>query len=96
MLSGWGYIDWREGSIGIYGLDVMIDDDLRMWLIEVNKAPCMRYSTAITAKLVPEFMSDMVKVVIDKVKPSEKMKKLIDIPYIDEKEISEGISVVGK
>lgn len=48
MLSGWGYIDWREGSIGFYGLDLMLDTDLRMWLIEVNKSPCMSYSTPIT------------------------------------------------
>ena len=89
MLSGWGFIDWREGSIGIYGLDLMIDDDFRMWLIEVNKAPCMRYSTAITAKLVPEFMADMVKVVIDKTQPSSNMKLLVDIPLIEERDCNE-------
>ena len=89
MLSGWGFVDWREGSIGIYGLDIMIDEDFRMWLIEVNKAPCMRYSTAVTAKLVPEFMSEMVKVVIDKTKPSEKLKMLVDIPFIEERECNE-------
>ena len=65
MLSAWGYVDWREGSTGVYGLDVMLDTDLRMWLIEVNKSPCMSYSTAVTANLIPRFQEDLAKVLAD-------------------------------
>ena len=65
FLSAWGYVEWREGSVGVYGLDVMVDTDLHMWLIEVNKSPCMAYSTDVTAHLIPRFMEDMAKVIID-------------------------------
>ena len=49
----------------MYGLDLMVDTDLHMWLIEVNKSPCMAYSTAVTANLIPRFMEDMAKVIVD-------------------------------
>jgi tubulin monoglycylase TTLL3/8 len=65
MLSAWGYVEWREGSTGVYGLDLMLDTDLRMWLIEVNKSPCMSYSTAVTANLIPRFQEDLAKVLAD-------------------------------
>lgn len=28
FLSGWGYVEWKEGSVGIYGIDVMVDTNL--------------------------------------------------------------------
>ena len=37
-----------------------------MWLIEVNKCPCMAYSTGVTKTLIPKFMEDMAKVLVDK------------------------------
>lgn len=65
MVSGWGYVEWREGSVGIYGLDIMVDQQNKMWLIEVNKSPCMAYSTDITRTLIPRFMEDLAKVMVD-------------------------------
>jgi tubulin monoglycylase TTLL3/8 len=44
----------NSGSWEQYGFDVMVDAALRVWLIEVNSAPDMSYSTAVTAALVPE------------------------------------------
>jgi hypothetical protein len=38
----------------------MPDDNLKLWLIEVNKCPQMEYSTTITENLVPRFMKDLV------------------------------------
>ena len=35
----------RKGSHEIFGYDIMIDDELNAWLIEVNSSPAMDYST---------------------------------------------------
>jgi tubulin monoglycylase TTLL3/8 len=67
ILSAWGYIEWRPGSIGIYGFDIIIDSNLKCWLIEVNKCPCMAYSTHVTKTLIPLFMEDLAKVIVDKI-----------------------------
>jgi tubulin monoglycylase TTLL3/8 len=41
----------------------MIDDELKMWLIEVNSSPTMEYSTKVTTKLVQRGMSDLGKLI---------------------------------
>ena len=36
----------------------MLDEDLNVWLIEVNSSPAMDFSTPITKKLVTKLMSE--------------------------------------
>lgn len=76
MLSAWSKVDWRENSIGLYGYDVLIDSDLKMWLLEINLCPTMEHSTKVTKHLVPKMMEDLCKVIIDgKELPEEGIKK---------------------
>lgn len=65
MFASWGHVEWRPGLVGIYGFDIIIDSELRPWLIEVNKSPDFSYSTEVTRTLVPRFMEDLVKVMVD-------------------------------
>lgn len=37
----------------------MIDEELKMWLIEVNSSPTMEYSTKVTERLVKNGMNDL-------------------------------------
>lgn len=55
----------RKGSFEQLGYDMMIDENLNPWLIEVNSSPAMDYSTPITRRLVKMVMEDIVKVVVD-------------------------------
>ena len=77
FLSAWGYVDWKENTVGIYGLDLMIDTDYKMWLIEVNKSPCFAYSTDVTASLIPKFMEDMAKVIVDQSEETGELELLL-------------------
>ena len=43
----------------------MIDNDLKMWLLEINLCPTMEHSTKVTSVLVPKMTDDLVKVIID-------------------------------
>ena len=65
ILSSWEKVDWRESSIGLYGFDVMIDEDFKMWLLEINLCPTMEHSTKVTSYLVPKMTNDMLKIIVD-------------------------------
>jgi len=72
-------VENRKGSHEFYGVDFMIDDDLRVWLIEINSSPDMEYSTPVTKRLVKTVSDDIIKVVVDyNLNPSKKKKKEID------------------
>ena len=43
----------------------MVDQDLRVWLIEVNSSPSMDMGTPTTERLVQMVLTDLPKVVID-------------------------------
>lgn len=47
------------------GFDFLVDEELRVWLLEVNTSPCMEYSTSILQRLVPEALDDAVRVILD-------------------------------
>ena len=61
VLSSWSKIEWRSGGVGLFGFDVLPDNDLHLWLIEVNKCPSMQQTTPVTKSLVPRFMRSLLK-----------------------------------
>ena len=44
----------------------MLDEDLNVWLIEVNSSPAMDFSTPITKKLVTQLMeTELPRILLD-------------------------------
>lgn len=63
----------------LFGYDIMVDDDLNCWLIEVNSSPAMDYSTPVTERLVKMVLEDTIKVVVDYAQaPTQKKKAEVD------------------
>ena len=56
-------MQYRKNSFEILGYDFMIDEELKVWLIEVNSSPSMEYSTEVTTRLVQKGMHDLGMVV---------------------------------
>lgn len=53
----------------LFGYDFMIDEDLKVWLIEVNTNPCLELSSSHLARLIPSVVESALKLGLDPVFP---------------------------
>ena len=66
------YTDYEKNNFENFGFDIMLDDKLNVYLIEINASPDWTYSTKVTEKLVKIASDDIMKVVLDL--PKENLK----------------------
>jgi len=62
----------RKNSFEILGFDIMVDDLLNVYLIEINLSPDWTYSTKVTEKLIKIASEDIIKVIVDQNDDKEK------------------------
>ena len=55
----------RKNCFELFGYDFIIDEDLNLWLIEVNTNPCIEESSSILKVLIPRMIDDMLKLSVD-------------------------------
>lgn len=48
----------KTGYFGIYGYDFMIDEDMKIWLIEVNVNPAITTNTDVLIKAIPPVIEE--------------------------------------
>lgn len=53
--------DRLENNFEIFGLDFMIDSDLKLWLIEVNSNPCLELSCPILSQIIPNLIENVLE-----------------------------------
>ncbi|XP_053625443.1 tubulin glycylase 3A-like isoform X1 [Plodia interpunctella] len=66
MLACQDSMDKRQNSFELYGADFMLTEDFTPWLIEINSSPDMAATTSVTARLCPQCLEDVVKVILDR------------------------------
>jgi hypothetical protein len=59
----------RKYCFELLGYDFLIDEDFRLWLIEVNTNPYFGVPNEYIADLLPKMMDDMLDIVVDPVYP---------------------------
>ncbi len=57
-------IPYQPNSFEVFGYDVLIDDTLRPWLIEVNSSPSMGTDSELDTRVKHQMISDTIKLVI--------------------------------
>lgn len=57
----------RLHCMEVFGLDFMIDDEFRPYLIEVNTNPCLELSCPLLARLIPQMLENGLKIGMDSV-----------------------------
>ena len=70
----------RKKCFELFGFDIMVDESLNVYLIEINMSPDWTYSTKITEKLVKSASDDIMKIILDipkeNLKPANQRKKI--------------------
>ena len=64
------------------GYDFMVDEDLNVWLIEVNSSPSMEYSTHVTSALVPQVLTELPVFIFDHANGRERIDTTGELPKI--------------
>mmetsp|Transcript_33355 Transcript_33355/g.32816 ORF Transcript_33355/g.32816 Transcript_33355/m.32816 type:complete len:161 (+) Transcript_33355:527-1009(+) len=54
----------------LFGYDFMVDENQKVWLIEVNTNPCLELSSSLLSRLIPALVENVAKVAIDPVFPA--------------------------
>ena len=49
----------------VFGLDFMLDDEFKPYLIEVNTNPCLELSCPLLARLIPNMLENALKIALD-------------------------------
>jgi hypothetical protein len=57
----------RRNVFELLGYDFLIDEDFRVWLIEVNTNPYFGVPNAFIAGVLPKMMNDLLDLVVDPV-----------------------------
>ena len=81
----------RQYNFELFGYDFMIDEDLKLWLIEVNSVPSLDEDNSYLNKFMNRALDDMLRLTVDKIFPpppsqaSVLDKHLNMHPYSDDK-----------
>jgi hypothetical protein len=59
----------RKNHFELFGYDFLVDEDFRVWLIEVNTNPHLGTPNAYTRNLVPAMIDEMLRIVLDPIYP---------------------------
>ena len=59
------YREKQKNTFELFGYDFIIDEDLRVWLIEVNTNPYLGIPNEYIKDLLPKMIDEMLRIVID-------------------------------
>ena len=59
----------RMNNFELLGLDFMIDEEFRPWLIEINTNPCLELCCPLLQRIIPSVVENTFKLCIDPLFP---------------------------
>ena len=82
----WGKIDpnRRVNSFEVYGFDFMLDDDFKVYLIEVNNNPSLSIqSSSHLSTVIPAMLQNAMRIVLDPLFPTQEQNFVLKNTQID-------------
>jgi hypothetical protein len=59
----------RQSTYEVYGYDFMIDENLKIYLIEINTNPALTICCPLIARLIPAMIENALRIAIDPLFP---------------------------
>ncbi len=53
------------GYFGLYGVDMIVDDALKVWLTEIQKGPGLSYSDPVKKRLIPPMFTEAMQIMFE-------------------------------
>lgn len=67
----------KELSFEIFGLDFLIDDNFKVWLIEANTNPCLELSCPLLGRIIPGMLENAFKIAVDPIFPPPDIEEIV-------------------
>jgi len=79
----------RKHAFELFGFDFLLDEDFRIWLIEINTNPFLGTPNQYMQGLVPRMMEEVVQLAVDPIfkprnKPNDSDEKCFELIYREE------------
>ena len=58
-------VPYRNNCFELFGFDILIDEDSRPWLLEVNMSPACAERAPFLSKMLDDMAESLLKIVID-------------------------------
>jgi len=83
----------RKNCFELFGFDFLLDEDFRLWLLEINTNPFLGTPNKDMVVLVPKMVEDMIKIAVDpickpRVRPSPVDQNGFELIYREESNYS--------
>ena len=75
-------MDDRNFCFEIFGYDYIIDEQFKVWLIEINTNPCIEESSKILRVLLPRMIDDALRMTLDIIFPRKKKKEFNEFSQV--------------
>ena len=68
----------QHHSFEIFGYDFMLDEDFKVYLIEVNTNPCLETTCPILSKIITDMVDSAFRIAIDPLYPPPNLRKRLN------------------